>query len=158
MKYVVIGIDSGASGGICVIYPDREAKASPLGNISELGDILISARGYAFDKGYAVETFVEEVTGYIPGKPQPASRSFVLGKSYGAILGLLMGLGIPFRTVRPAKWQHGLSGIRGVGYSERKRKLRDYAVQRYPKLKPTLKTADAILIADYGKGVIKHEA
>jgi len=158
MKTVIVGIDSGVNGGICVIYPNGEAKASPIGSIAELSDNLIYARGKAFDDGLAIETFVEEVTGYIGGRPQPASRSFILGKSYGTILGLLFGLGIPFRMVRPQKWQQGLSGIRGIEYSERKRKLREYAAMRYPKLKPTLKTADAILIADYGKGVIRDEA
>lgn len=153
MKDVIIGIDSGANGGVCVLYPDREAKASPIGSISELFDILVQARGYAYDNEFAVECFVEEVTGYIAGHPQPASRSFVLGKSYGAILGLLVGLSIPFRTVRPQKWQVGLSGVRGIEYSARKRRLKEIATERYPHLKPTLKTADAILIADFGKAV-----
>lgn len=152
MKNAIIGIDSGASGGVCVLYPDREAKASPLGSISELYDFLVQVRGYAYDRELAVECFVEEVTGYIAGHPQPASRSFVLGKSYGSILGLLVGLSIPFKTVRPQKWQQGLSGIRGIEYTARKRRLKEIATERYPQLKPTLKTADAILIADYGKG------
>lgn len=152
MKNAIIGIDSGASGGVCVLYPDREGKSSPIGSISELYDFLVQVSGYAYDHELAVECFVEEVTGYIAGYPQPASRSFVLGKSYGSILGLLVGLSIPFKTVRPQKWQQGLSGIRGIEYTERKRRLKEIATERYPQLKPTLKTADAILIADYGKG------
>lgn len=150
---VVIGIDSGVNGGACVFYPDKAAFAAPIGSITELRDILETAQKYAEEKSHSVECFVEEVTGYISGKPQPASRSFVLGKSYGSILGLLAGMGIPFRTVRPQKWQKGLSGIRAIEYIERKRRLKEIAIERYPQLKPTLKTADAILIADYGKGM-----
>ena len=150
---IVIGIDSGANGGVCVLYPDKAAFAAPIGSITELRDILEIAKKYAGTKSYSLECFVEEVTGYIGGKPQPASRSFVLGKSYGSILGLLVGLGIPFRTVRPQKWQTGLSGVRGIEYTARKRRLKEIATQRYPQLKPTLKTADAILIADYGRSV-----
>lgn len=149
---IVIGIDSGANGGVCVLYPDKAAFAAPIGSITELRDILEIAKKYAGTKSYSLECFVEEVTGYIGGKPQPASRSFVLGKSYGSILGLLVGLGIPFCTVRPQKWQTGLSGVRGIEYTARKRRLKEIAAERYPQLKPTLKTADAILIADYGKG------
>ena len=149
---IVIGIDSGANGGVCVLHPDKAAFAAPIGSITELRDILEIAKKYARTKSYSLECFVEEVTGYIGGKPQPASRSFVLGKSYGSILGLLVGLGIPFRTVRPQKWQTGLSGVRGIEYTSRKRRLKEIAAERYPQLKPTLKTSDAILIADYGKG------
>ena len=149
---IVIGIDSGANGGVCVLYPDKAAFAAPIGSITELRDILEIAKKYAEAKSHSLDCFVEEVTGYIGGKPQPASRSFVLGKSYGSILGLLVGLGIPFHTVRPQKWQTGLSGVRGIEYTARKRRLKEIAAERYPQLKPTLKTADAILIADYGKG------
>ena len=149
---IVIGIDSGANGGVCVLYPDKAAFAAPIGSITELRDILEIAKKYAETKSHSLDCFVEEVTGYIGGKPQPASRSFVLGKSYGSILGLLVGLRIPFRTVRPQKWQTGLSGVRGIEYTARKRRLKEIAAERYPQLKPTLKTADAILIADYGKG------
>ena len=153
MKQVVIGIDSGVNGGACVLFPDKVAKATPIGSISELFDFLLECKSYALKNNYTILAYVEEVTGYIGGKPQPASRSFVLGKSYGGILGLLIGLEIPFRTVRPQKWQKGFSGIKGIEYSERKKRLREYALMRYPQLKPTLKTADAILVADYGKGV-----
>ena len=149
---VFIGIDSGANGGACVLYPDKAAFAAPIGSITEIRDILETVKKYTKAKSHTLDCFVEEVTGYIGGKPQPASRSFVLGKSYGSILGLLVGLGIPFRTVRPQKWQTGLSGVRGIEYTARKRRLKEIAAERYPQLKPTLKTADAILIADYGKG------
>lgn len=111
---VIAGIDSGVNGGICVLYPDKAAFAAPVGSITELYDILSTAKGYADGKAYVLECFVEEVTGYIGGKPQPASRSFVLGKSYGSILGLLVGMEIPFHTVRPQKWQLGLGKI-GAG-------------------------------------------
>ena len=150
---IVIGIDSGANGGVCVLYPDKAAFAAPIGSITEIRDILETAQKYAKAKSHTLDCFIEEVTGYIGGKPQPASRSFVLGKSYGSILGLLVGMEIPFRTVRPQKWQLGLSGIRAIEYTARKRRLKEIATQRYPQLKPTLKTADAILIADYGRSV-----
>jgi hypothetical protein len=55
--------------------------------------------------------------------------------------------------VQPQKWQKPL----GVGTrsacatrSEWKGKLRACAQRLYPKLKPTLSTADAILILEYG--------
>lgn len=86
---VVAGIDSGVNGGVCVLYPDKAAYAAPVGNITELRDILAAAKKYADGKAYILECFVEEVTGYIGGKPQPASHSFVLGKSYAQFWGYL---------------------------------------------------------------------
>ena len=50
--------------------------------------------------------------------------------------------------VAPKRWQAGLH-LKGLKGSERKRALRDNAFRLYPDLKPTLKTADAILLCDY---------
>lgn len=33
---VVVGIDSGVNGGVCVLYPDKAACAAPVGSITEL--------------------------------------------------------------------------------------------------------------------------
>ena len=41
---VIAGIDSGVNGGICVLYPDKAAYAAPVGNITELRDILAAAK------------------------------------------------------------------------------------------------------------------
>lgn len=77
---VVIGIDSGANGGAYVLYPDKAAFAAPIGSITELRDILETAKKYAETKSHSLDCFVEEVTGYIGGKPQPAKPLFRLGQ------------------------------------------------------------------------------
>lgn len=72
---VVAGIDSGVNGGVCVLYPDKAACAAPVGNITELRDILSAAKKYADEKAYVLECFVEEVTGYI-GSPRAVHSSW----------------------------------------------------------------------------------
>lgn len=54
---VVVGIDSGVNGGICVLFPDKAAYAAPVGNITELRDILSAAKKYADAKSYILECF-----------------------------------------------------------------------------------------------------
>lgn len=96
-----------------------------------------------------IRAVVEKVGGYI-GSAQPASSAFVFGGADGA---LRMGLacnGIPVRRVAPVSWQRHLDlpkrSKTAAGKAQHKRDLRDLAASLYPSLRPTLKTADAILL------------
>ena len=145
-KRITIGIDPGAAGGIAVFEGATLVEAFTLGTETEILDTLRAlAERYAYPSAV-----LEEVGGYT-GKNQPGSRMFNFGAGYGFLRGALMALGVPMRTVRPQEWQRGLPGLKGLKDSARKRKLKDLATQRFPSAKPTLKTADAILIGDYGR-------
>jgi hypothetical protein len=144
----VLGIDPGASGGIACWRPDEPILAFPTpqseGDQVELIRELIAG-------GEAV-AFLEQVGGYT-GQGQPGSAMFKFGRSFGFTLGVLQTLGVRVELVQPQKWQKPL----GVGTrsacatrSEWKAKLRACAQRLYPKLKPTLSTADAILILEFG--------
>ena len=94
---------------------------------------------------------IEEVGGYI-GKAQPASRAFTFGRNFGFLLGVAQTLGVRVELVRPRRWQKVL----GVGQasicastSEWKNRLKAHAQRLFPYLRPTLKTADALLILEY---------
>ncbi len=53
--------------------------------------------------------------------------------------------------VRPQVWQKGVKGLKPkMGYTDRKRVLKDNACRKYPDLKVTHAVADALLIADWG--------
>jgi hypothetical protein len=95
--------------------------------------------------GIAV-AFLELVGGFT-GNGQPGSAMFKFGRSFGFTLGVRVEL------VRSQVWQKPL----GLGTAsscttrnEWKAKLRSCAQRLHPKLKPTLATADAILILDFG--------
>ena len=47
---------------------------------------------------------IEDVGGFI-GIPQPGSRMFTFGRSYGQLEGILVALGFRIHRVRPQKWQ-----------------------------------------------------
>lgn len=77
---VVIGIDSGANGRARMFCIPIRRLCAPIGSITELRDILETAKKYAETKSHSLDCFVEEVTGYIGGKPQPAKPLFRLGQ------------------------------------------------------------------------------
>ena len=67
----------------------------------------------------------------------------------------LYALEIPTTKVTPAKWMKHYSNqvgtSKGLSKTEWKNKLKGLAQMLYPSVKVTLNTADAILIANYGK-------
>jgi len=142
----IIAIDPGASGGIawtdgvethCTAMPDT------LGDlVSQLR--ILSAAGYQ-------RCYLEQVVGFIPGGG--AGAMFKFGQSFGQIQGVLQAMSFSVVEVRPAKWQKALScgekKAHGKGW---KNHLKGIAQGLYPHCDVTLKTADALLILQYGTG------
>jgi len=96
--------------------------------------------------------YVEEVGGYC-GAAMPGSAMFNFGRNFGFILGVLAARGIRVELVKPQKWQKhfGLGTVKeSGGKTPWKNKLKAKAQQLFPHLDITLKTADALLILEYG--------
>jgi len=146
---ITIAIDPGSNGGVAFQLEGQPAQAVAMPATE--GDLVDLLRSLTADANEAV-AYVEEVGGYI-GKAQPASSAFKFGRNFGFILGVLQTLGVRVELVRPQRWQKslGLGAASGcASKTEWKNKLK--ASQRlYPKLKPTLATADALLILDYAR-------
>jgi hypothetical protein len=167
---VVLAIDPGASGGIAVAL-GTTAIAYPMPDTE--GGVLDLLRGIAAEAGAEpLRAVVEEVGGFM-GENQPASRAFEFGRGHGFCLGVLATLGARVELVRPQAWQKVLS----LGHSERikappgandeerkkirafnaraktewKRRLKSKAQELYPRITVTLKTADALLLLEYGQ-------
>jgi hypothetical protein len=82
------------------------------------------------------------------------ASSFKLGQNFGVITGSLRALKFPLHLVKPQIWQKGLVGLKPkMGYTARKRQLKDNAIRLYPDLKITNATADAVLIMNYYKNL-----
>ena len=109
---------------------------------------------------------LEQVSGYI-GEEHPGSRMFEFGKNYGYLEMSLVVCGFAetidppetangYTTIIPQRWQRGLS-LRTKEKSETdtswKNYLKEEAQQRFPRLKVTKHTADALLIAHYCKTI-----
>lgn len=154
MPYTV-AIDVGKSGGIAWASPAIQPAAEPMPQSEdEVVEFFktLKAQNDAEHEGQAPTAFIEKVTGFI-GNAHPASRMFTFGEGFGFLKGALMASGWRVRLVRPQEWQRGLDlkRERTQTKTEWKRSLKSEAAALFPSLKPTLKTADALLILEYAK-------
>ena len=144
----ILAIDPGASGGIAWIMADENPTTSPMPKTE--GDI-VDVLNAAIAQGCQI-AYVEEVGGYC-GAAMPGSAMFNFGRNFGFILGVLAARGIRVELVKPQKWQKhfGLGTVKeSGGKTPWKNKLKAKAQQLFPHLDVTLKTADALLILEYG--------
>ncbi|MGA0384854.1 MAG: hypothetical protein ACO3L1_07780 [Flavobacteriaceae bacterium] len=137
----IIAVDPGKGGGACILRPDSETiDLKPWRIDHEFIDLLRSLD----PKDY--ESVVEDVPVFVSAMTSNAS-SFKLGQNFGVITGSLRSLRFPLHLVKPQIWQKGLAGLKPkMGYTARKRVLKDNAVRLFPDLKITNATADAVLI------------
>lgn len=144
----ILAIDPGASGGIAWVMADDNLTAAPMPKTEGDAVDLLNA---AIAQGCNV-AYVEEVGGYC-GAAMPGSAMFNFGRNFGFILGVLAARGIRVELVKPQKWQKhfGLGTVKeSGGKTPWKNKLKQKAQQLFPHLDITLKTADALLILEYG--------
>lgn len=146
----IIGIDPGLSGGIAIFGDANfENKAIPFKSMAEVESFICD---FIKEDGISLfKAFIEEPPVFFKGAGGGLATQAKLHRNLGQYEGLLMGLGIPFETVTPQKWQRGLPGLSKLKGTDRKKALHNLATQRYPYLNPTFKTCDAILIAEYGE-------
>jgi crossover junction endodeoxyribonuclease RuvC len=133
----ILGVDPGKSGGFALSNGEH-AEAYDHHTPQEIVALL---RSWAPDKAYL------EQVGAFPG--QGVVSCFHFGENYGWWQGVLTSLGIPFERVTPIKWQTKMGCRTGGDKNISKQK----AQELWPKLKITHATADALLIAEYGRRV-----
>lgn len=134
---VVIGIDPGQSGGIVLLTSDWILPHKMPETERDIVDLMEETKPPRF-------AFIELVHSM---PRQGVASSFKFGRGYGFLRGVLSALSIPFEDVTPQKWQKELrcltKGDKNVSRS---------AAQRlWPEIKWTHATADAALIAEYGR-------
>jgi hypothetical protein len=146
----IIAIDPGANGGVALLRHERPAQAFAMPPTE--GDILELLKDLA-DPPEETIALIEQVSGFA-GRPQPGSAMFKFGRNFGFLVGVLQAHGVQIEFVRPARWQK----VIGLGTASKcdsktvwKNKLKASAQRRYPHLKVTLNTADALLILEYGR-------
>lgn len=153
-KKTFIAIDPGASGGIAVNLPDGTVELHKMPDTEgSIKDVLNEIA----ERVQVDTVWIEQVGGAVSGKKNSPSSMFTFGRNYGFLLGYCSGVGLRVELVTPQKWQKELSiPARGSAKpEEHKRKLKAEAQRRYPRLKITLATCDALLILDWAqlKGV-----
>ena len=146
----IIGIDPGKGGGACILRPEHysrghELDLKPWKIDHEFIDMMQSLNPHDYD------VVIEDVPAFVSAATSNAS-SFKLGYNYGVIVGCCRSLRFPTHLVKPQVWQKGLQGLRPkMGYTARKRCLKDNAIRLYPDAKITNATADAVLIMNWFK-------
>ena len=144
-----VGIDPGEKGGIAVIDDYSIRIYNMPDTYPEIYELLKRiTHGY-----WAIHVFLERVGFGIPGQSSSATAKFA--RHNGHIEMALYALSLPTVEVTPQKWQKYYSNqvgtSKGLSKTEWKGRLKGVAQRLYPSEKITLNTADAVLIAHYGK-------
>ena len=142
---IYIGIDPGKNGGIGFIYNDKAYCKRCPATVLEMAEEIKVCKELAPDIGkYAI---IEKVHSY---PAQGVCSVFTFGQGYGQWLGILAAHSIPYTQITPQKWMK-FYGSLPKDKKDRKNQLKHLAQQRFPDIKITLATADAILLANYLK-------
>jgi hypothetical protein len=152
---IILGIDPGAKGaiGVMVNSPVENffmgTKTYTVVKMPETEmDLSVFLAQYS-DLDESVYCYLEKVHA-MPMDGRSSLAKFMT--QYGTIRGILVALQIPIIDVSPGRWTKalGVTAPKGSSKSEIKRIHKAKAQALYPKLKFTLDTADAMLIAHYG--------
>ena len=138
-----IGIDPGLKGGIAFIYNATYAVTPTPSTVQEMANTLIAI------KDIAPNTPTYCCIEAVHSMPGNSGRSmFTFGTNYGQWLGILATLKIPYVQVTPSKWMKHYGSL-PKDKKDRKNHIKHLAQQRFPKVKITLSTSDAMLISNY---------
>ena len=147
-EIIYIGIDPGLSGGIAILNQDgsvKEVVAMP----DTPRDILDFLSLYKEES----RCVLEDVGHGMPGQSSKATATFA--RHNGHLEMALLALGIPTEKVTPQKWikVYQLKKKKEQDKNEWKNVLKAKAQSLFPQLgkKVTLKTCDALLIAEYAR-------
>lgn len=140
----IIGIDPGKNGSIAWIEDGEPCVEKMPETLQDLWELMLSI-GLSAGDGNMI-AYIESVS----SSPQMGVVSaFSFGRGYGNLEMALTAAGVPFERVRPQVWQKALGCLTGGNKNVSKAK----AQELFPKMKITHATADALLLAEYGRRV-----
>lgn len=153
----IIGIDPGANGGIAT-YADGGASVFKMPRqLSDLKDYFVYIRN-----NYTPIVFIEKLS--LQGRDYGVSgmgkiiRLQRMLQNYEQLKAIVSVCNIDYAQVAPLTWQSRLKlRIKGEEKPQRKARYKIEASKRYPALKSTLWSCDAILIMQFGIDVILGE-
>lgn len=138
----IIGLDPGMNGAAVLMEPNGDVVDIARFNKLTQMDIADMLKEWAnYDDSFA---FLEKVHAM---PKQGVSSTFKFGLGYGFLIGCLTCLKIPYEFITPNTWQKALSCQSKGNKNITKAK----AQQLFPEQKIIHATADALLIAEYGR-------
>ena len=145
---MIIGIDPGKSGGIAYWTDKDKAGAVKMPETTmDILDTLESLERYCNQTGDTMKLYLEHVHAF---PSQGVKSVWTFGQNYGELRGIITALRIPFETISPNKWMN-IFPARPKDKADRKLFFKNIAQERYPNLKVTYATADALCILEYGR-------
>ena len=144
-----MGIDPGMSGGIAVVSPIARC---PLPEAWKMPDTERDICELLAEYASLIQLALIERVHAMP--KQGVSSTFKFGTNYGLLRGFLIALSIPFEEVTPQRWQKHMGCLTRGDKNVSKAK----AQQLFPGLKIGHATADALLIAEYGRRINSETA
>ena len=140
---MILALDPGQSGGIAWMDDDGIVNCADMPPTP--GDIIDHLRMLKAN-GHTLTAYLEKTGGYVPGNSGPAACKFARG--CGLLEGAIMALSIPLVEIAPAVWMKSLGAL-PKDKRERKNAIKGLMQARYPHLKITLSTADALGLLTY---------
>ncbi len=155
---MIIGIDPGLTGGICLRFPTEHCEVFPMPVIPKVGIDLQELNKLLRIDTWADSDNILVVIEKVHAMPKQGVVSmFKFGMGYGQLQGLCVGLGYPYILVTPQQWKKTI--LAGYDWKGNKDSSVAYVKQRYPdvNLRPTDRCrkdshglADAVCLAQYG--------
>ncbi len=137
----LIAVDPGTLGAIAVRDADGRVYTERMPETP--AELLWTLRDMRQGVDSSVLALVERVGTYRPGNSGPAAAKFA--RHVGHIEMALAALAIPqARPVAPQVWQRAVCGALPSDKADRKRAVRDLMQRRFPELRVTQVTADAL--------------
>ena len=140
---MIIAIDPGNSGGIAWMDDDGVVNCADMPPTA--GDIIDHLR-HLKALGREITAYLEKTGTYIPGNSGPSACKFARG--CGLLEGAIMALSIPLIEVAPGVWMKTLGAL-PKDKRDRKNTIKALMQARYPHLRITLSTADALGLLTY---------
>lgn len=156
-----MGVDPGKSGGVAVLLPGFDWMIHQFTTDGDLVDFFREVTAVVQMNGYHITATMEEVNAMPSGAGKMgATSAFSFGRNFGFYHGLLLGMDIGYKTVRPQVWQKILglhSRATSGGAKEHKDYLAEEARRRFPSVFSgktkgwTKAVCDAVLLAEYAR-------
>ena len=150
----VIGIDPGKSGGIAWIANGKPCVEKIPETVKDLWDLLDSIRWSTISNGKNGEPCVAYIEAVHSSPQMGVTSAFTFGQGFGRLEMAIQGIGFRMERVSPQKWQKAMGCLTKGDKNVSKRR----AQELFPSMKVTHATADALLIAEYGRKQIRVES
>jgi uncharacterized protein YbjT (DUF2867 family) len=142
----LLAIDPGVSGGLAWVESDGVVRAERMPEgmtavVDRLRELVTELPG--------LTAVIEKVGLWLPGDHPNSATKFA--RHCGHIEAALYALGIPFVDVAPSVWMRSL-GVLPKDKAPRKKAIRESMARRFPHLRVTLDTADALGILTWKRG------